>query len=433
MRNENAQYVSASPRWILLAVLLLAPPAAAQDWAKPVLSQSQRLDLRDLGYPMVNEIPADSSAITSLLAARDGNIYGATSGREAYLFIFQPATNKVRHLGRVAGQQGVHHALAEDADGNLYLGSGKSMFEEFPLTPGKPGEEHIDKLLWNDVQRHFSSDAGGHLYRYRPGKSNAAVKLPDMACDLEDLGIPRAHNAVYALTSSPDGLELYGLTYPDGHFFIYNVKAARFADLGPVDREIVFHGPERKWRSLPRALVCDAAGRVFTSGTGGALIYYCPQAKKLVETRLRVPGDYYRVQFYQDHAVVEGFAAAASGLIYGGTCDGYVFSLDPAKMKLVNLGKPRASRRLRCLTVARNGKVYAMAGERSASAPCQAYCYDPADGGWSELGLLIVDRSPYYYWRGYQFDAMTTGPDGTLYLGESERRSHLFLLIPTDH
>ena len=29
-----------------------------------------------------------------------------------------------------------------------------------------------------------------------------------------------------------------------------------------------------------------------------------------------------------------------------------------------------------------------------------------------------------------QFDAMTTGLDGTIYLGETERRSHLFLLIP---
>ena len=44
--------------------------------------------------------------------------------------------------------------------------------------------------------------------------------------------------------------------------------------------------------------------------------------------------------------------------------------------------------------------------------------------------LLIVDRSPYYYWRGYQFDAMVVGLEGTLYLGESERRSHLFLFLP---
>jgi hypothetical protein len=69
-------------------------------------------------------------------------------------------------------------------------------------------------------------------------------------------------------------------------------------------------------------------------------------------------------------------------------------------------------------------------GERSSSRPCQFYSYNPASGGYNDLGLLIVDRSPYYYWRGQQFDAMTTGTDGTVFIGESERRSHLFLFIP---
>ena len=55
-----------------------------------------------------------------------------------------------------------------------------------------------------------------------------------------------------------------------------------------------------------------------------------------------------------------------------------------------------------------------MAGERSPSRPCQFYSYDPQTGGSKDLGLLIVDRSPYYYWRGQQFDAMITGKDGTI-------------------
>ena len=91
------------------------------------------------------------------------------------------------------------------------------------------------------------------------------------------------------------------------------------------------------------------------------------------------------------------------------------FLLIRLAMKLTNLGKMRASRRLRCLSVGPDGKVYIMAGERSSSRPCQFYSYDPMTGGYDDLGLLIVDRSPYYYWRGQQFDAMTTGKDGTIY------------------
>ena len=118
------------------------------------------------------------------------------------------------------------------------------------------------------------------------------------------------------------------------------------------------------------------------------------------------------------------------GVISGGTTDGYLFSFDPNKMKLVNQGKVRATRRLRCLTVGKDDKVYLMAGERSVSRPCQFYSYDPETGGFENLGLLIADRSPYYYWRGLQFDSMTTGSDGTVYVGETERNSHLFIYIP---
>ena len=145
---------------------------------------------------------------------------------------------------------------------------------------------------------------------------------------------------------------------------------------------------------------------------------------------MKIPGDYYYIQFFTDYAVVDYFAKDKTGLIYGGSSDGYLFSIDPTAMKLSNLGKVRSTPRLRCMTVADNGKVYIMAGERSASRPCQFYSYDPQKAEFEDLGLMIVDRSPYYYWRGQQFDAMVTGKDGTIYLGESERRSRLFLFIP---
>jgi hypothetical protein len=405
-------------------------PVAGQDWAKPLFRNLQRLDLRDLGYAQSNEIPANSSAITSLLTAHDGKIYGGTSGEEAYLFVFDPGINKVRHLGRIPGQQAIHHALVEDSSGRVYLGTGRNVLAPVPLTAGKAGGPKLDQLLWNDIQAHFRKDAGGHLYRYVPRQSDDKVKLVGMDGDVEDLGIPVAGNAIYALAIHPAGTEIYGLTYPDGHFFVYDIAGNKYRDLGEVDRQKVFHGPERDWRSLPRALAVDPQGRVFTSGEGGKLIYYCPVACRLRATELAIPGDYNYVQFFTDHAVVDCFAPAKSGIFYGGSSDGYLFAFDPAKMKLTNLGKPRAARRIRCLAVGHNGKVYLMAGERTAAWPCQAYCYDPREGGFSELGLLIVDRSPYYYWRGYQFDAMTVGLEGTLYLGESERRSHLFLLLP---
>jgi len=417
----------------LLLLSLCFRPAAAQDWAKPLVSNAQRVDLRDLGYPLVNEIPAESSAITSLLTASDGKIYGGTTGQQAYLLLFDPTINKVRHLGLIPGHESIHHALVEDDQGNLYLGTGRTMFEPLSLTPGTPGSGKIDEILWQDIRNRFKDYAGGRLYRYDPKRSNAKVKLADAPAEVEDLGIPVPGNSIYALAISRRHKQLYGLSYPDGHLFVYDLAAKKCRDLGPVDQEVVFHGPERDWRSLPRALLFvedGQAGRVITSGTGGALVYHVPGSAKITVTSVRVPGDYNYVQFFKDHAVIECLAQAGPGVVYGGTCDGFLFRLDPVKMKLVNLGKPRPARRLRCLAVGLNGRVYLMAGERAASRPCQFYCYDPREGGFEELGLLVVDRSPHYYWRGYQFDAMTTGRDGTIWLGESERRSHLFMFFP---
>jgi hypothetical protein len=62
---------------------------------------------------------------------------------------------------------------------------------------------------------------------------------------------------------------------------------------------------------------------------------------------------------------------------------------------------------------------------------CKLYSYD-LDGqdGFRDWGVLAVDRSPYYAKRAYQFDAMSTGIDGTIFIGESDRRACLFLFIP---
>jgi len=163
----------------------------AQDWAKPVIKNQQRVDLRDLGYPYVNEIPVNSSAITSLITARDGIIYGGTSGEEAYLFLFDPASNKVKHLGKIPGQSGIHHSLVEDKDGNIYIGTGQNIFEDIPLSKWGEGDDKLDVTLWKDIKRHFIGYSGGHLFCYHPSENKDNVKLPDMKCDNEDLGIPR--------------------------------------------------------------------------------------------------------------------------------------------------------------------------------------------------------------------------------------------------
>ncbi len=420
--------------FLCLAVLIsfTAPAGSlqAQDWKKSYVTNLQRLDFRFLGYPEVNEVPANSSAITSLLTSSSGIVYGATTGDTAYLFMFEPSTNKVRHLGKVADQQSVHHALAEDDQGNIYIGTGLNPFAGIELSGRHLGDKSLEETIWKDIKAPFAGYPGGHLFRYNPARENERVKLPHMQCELQDMGVPLAANSVYALNSSPDGKIIYGLTYPDGHLFAYDIASAAFSDKGPVDNKLMFHGPERHWRSLPRALIATADGRVFTSGTDGYLVYYDPATDKIERTGYMLPGDRFPGED-ATYAVAEYFTAGHDGKIYGGASDGHLFSFrakgDP---HLKNLGKARSVRRLRCLTTGADGKIYLIAGERTSTKHCMLFAWDPRDPGYENLGMVIVDNSPHYYWRGFQFDAMATGLDGTIYMGESERKSHLFMYIP---
>ncbi len=317
----------------------------------------------------------------------------------------------------------------EDGDGYIYAGAGLDMFRQVDLTSKIPNaRDSVSDMLWRDIRKPYERYAGGHLYRYDPRAGDGKVFFPEDAFPAEDLGVAVAHNGIYALAIDPRSRTIYGVSYPDGRLFAYEIAQKNFKDLGEIDRKVFFHGPERDWRSLPRALAVDNAGRVYTSGENGFLVCYDPAAGKIQPTGLRIPGEYYPVQAYTGHPVVEYLAADETGLIYGGSSDGYLFSFSPAANKLVNLGKPRVSRRLRALTLGRDGRVYIVAGERGE--PCRLFSYDPKGGGFRDLGVLAVDRSPYYSWRGYQFDSIAAGPDGTIYLGESERRSHLFLYLP---
>ena len=416
----------------LLAVFVLvaAPAAWAQKWVNPNFD-SHRLDYRDLGYPDVSAIQADDTPITALLTAADGMVYGATSGKSAaHLFLYDRAINKVRPLGRIGDARGVHHALVQDRNGTLLIGGGLSMLAPVKLTQEFPGGfRAIEEQLWKDIAAPYADYAGGHLYRYAPATGDTGARLPGEACPLEDLGVPVKGNTVYAMALDVKARRLYGIAYPDARFFVWSLeKNKTVVDLPLLDRK-VYSGPERTWRSVPRALHVAPDGRVYTSGEDGRVVYYDPAAKKLVRTDMQIPGEYYEAWNYYGYPVLEAWTAAPDGTLYGASSDGYLFRLSPGRDRLVNLGKPRLSRRVRGMTLGPDNRLYLLCGE--FEEPCKLFSYGLDGGeGFRDWGGLTVDRSPYYAKRAYQFDAMATGIDGTLFMGESDRRACLYLFMP---
>jgi WD40 repeat protein len=384
------------------------------------LPGAERFELRDLGVPHVNAIPPDESAVTSLIVGPAGNIYGGTTGPVCHLFVFSPKLNRVKPLGQIDGHQSIHHSLSFGGDGILYIGTGLDEIKQYPISDPVPGHGGIVISLWNDIKQRYNNYDGGHLFRYNPSNNEKTRVEIGQTCKLEDLGIPVPHNGIYNIVASPDGNRLYGLTYPDGHFFIYDIKTEKFFDKGEIYQERVYGGPNRTLRSISRNLICDDNGNVYGSADKERLFMYDIEKDEIVKLELRIPHIYI--------AVVEVFVKDTSGIIYGGTSEGYLFNFDPKFKKLINLGKPLDQMRIRALTIGLDAKIYGIAGERKDR--CHLFAYDPETGGYSDFGIINVDRTPYYVWSGKQFDAMVTGLDGTIYIGESERKSHLFLFYP---
>jgi outer membrane protein assembly factor BamB len=377
------------------------------------------MDYRTLGYPNFNEIPGDAAFITALAAGPD-QIYGATSGVQSYLFVYAPNTNRVKPLGRLGDAQGVHHSLAVDAAGIVYIGTGKNLLKSFTIKPDLSfGLNHISQDLWTQVKEHYSGYAGGHILRYDPSAEPKTSK-PDQPAIVKDLGVPVAGDGIYCMTLDPNRQVLYGITYPRAHFFLYDLKAGRMEDKGPIFKDVLFGGPDdRTLRTLPRNLVVADGGDVYTSTDDGYLLRFDVVAGELKTLKARLPGEAMQV--------VEAWIRDGA-ILYGGTSEGFLFRFSPGTGEVENLGKPMISQRIRGLALGADRMLYGLAGDRSL--PNLLFRFDTQKRRYDVLGGVAADRSPLYLWRGQQFDAMVAGADGTIFMGENDRGGHLFFYIP---
>ena len=361
------------------------------EYDRSVVSQV-RIDARDLGYPPADVIPSGESAITALVTAPSGALYGATSGKRSHLFVLEPRHGYVQPLGYLQDVTGVSGALAATPNGDIYIGA---------------------------------ANAPGHLLRYTPHANDGARQIRVHApCETKDLGVAVEHEGIFALESDPHGDTLYGITSPNGYFFTYDISQSKFATHGRIAEHKI---PGEKFETellLGRALIADRRGFAFTSGEGGALLRFDPATKHLDKLPLTVPTAPGREPYNR----VDAWTIDAAGVLYGGSSDGYIFRLDPEILRVENLGKPLNQYRIRGLVFARNGKLYGAGGDDDEMA--RLFSYDAARGVYEVLGFIDVNRRPYYTWQAYRIGAMALGRDGTIYLGESERKSRLYLYFP---
>jgi hypothetical protein len=382
------------------AVSLRAQREAGYDAS--VVKQT-RIDMRDLGYPPEDVIPSDECAIRALAVAPDGVLYGATSGTRSHLFTLSPVHGYVQPLGVLPDVTTVYHSLAISASGDVYAG----------------GSIGVDNNAAG-----YDRYAGGHLFKYaRRANERGGIRI-GRPLDVEDLGIPVASEGVYNLAIDRDRGMLYGTSYPGGHFFSYSIADKRTLQHGALAQRRIPGEKFENERAIGRALAIDGEGDVFTSGEGGHFYRFSAKSQKLEALDALLPG----VPGRQVYSRVDAWAAGTGGVLYGGTSDGYLFRLDTQKLRVENLGKPLNQYRIRGLAFAGNGRLYGVGGDDDEMA--RLFSLDPSRGVYELLGMVDVNRRPYYSWQAYVIDSVIAGLDGTIYLGQAERKSKLYLYYP---
>jgi hypothetical protein len=397
----------AAPCLLLLAVTAL--PAGRARAAEPV-------DLfgRGEGIVLDRAIPANERGILCLAFGDKGQFYGGTTGRAAHLFVCDTDKGEVRSLARLPGGVGFAYQLLRLPDGSLIGG-----------TQADP----------TGIALQVDPGAVGHLYRFIPDT--------DKPARVEDLGVPVAGQGICTLAYSPATQEVLGNTWPDGHFFAFDLRNRKFTDHGalagyrtyeaPAQADDINRGSRQKVRyprQVSRAIaVCESGA--LTGGADGFLHRYDFTTRKVQKLAVRLPAAKGRESWASLDAAVlfprpQGRAADYACLL-GGTSDGYLFELrisDKKQPVLLPRGKPFAQGTIQGLAVEAAPDfrgVHGIAGHAEGMPRGFVWVPDGDSAGIYPGGIPHVDGAPSMA----GFGCLIAGPDGDLWAGERDRIARL--------
>jgi outer membrane protein assembly factor BamB len=271
---------------------------------------------------------------------------------------------------------------------------------------------------------YIGTSPDGHILKYVPHDEQGQNIQIGKPLPTTDLGQPIPGESIFTLTIDRYANAIYGLTAPNTHFFEYSIASGKFTDFGMVAKTIPPGEKFQTEKMMSRMLVVDQQGDVFASGENGFLFRFDTKTQKLERLLIHAPA----VPGREPWTRVDAFLLDPSGVIYGGTSDGYLFRLDPEQLTVTNLGKPLNQYRIDGLVRGPNGRLYGVGGDKDEMA--RLFSYEPSTGAYDVLGFVDVNRRPYYTWKAYVIGAMASDRDGTIYIGEDERISKLYLFYP---
>lgn len=374
----------------------------------PELAETPLLRTRMNAYPV--PVREGESAIDSLVEGPDGRIYGATSGRNCDIFAFCNILGKrVKAVASIPGPAVAENSLAIDDGMNLYAG----------VT-----SEDADGTL-HGVLHSMKIDVSLSRFEEAVGETGFAVVRPPRRL-LE----PVPGEGIRCLLHHKGARSIIGVTTPGTKLFKYSIDTGEcvvVAEISP-GRGIVARS---KGRLVSRCLLEMPDACVYGTGEGGHFFKYDVAAGEVSYFACRVPSMLVR----RDWNSAECLCSGGDGNIYGGTTDGYLFKFSPATGSVVNFGKPSLERPLGGL-VHKDGVLYGVCG--SGSGVADMFSYDLAKAHFEDLGMINYvpceggdcDMHSLTPWSAWRIGPVIKDSYGTIYLGESDSKGHLFTFRP---
>lgn len=354
----------------------------------------------------LKRLPMYRNSISSLAVVGD-HIVGGTSAKEGLNPFVFVASLKEQHLKNfkdlnevITGQRSISTGYAKGKNGVLFAGT-----------------------IAN--KRSDGSAGNGHLMQIKIATGGKIM--------IEDLGAPVPGEGIFSLVSDAKGTTLFGVTFPSGIFFRYNIarkEVKTFKDVAPTQKDI------RKFVEyslvpqdyLSKALVEDNEGVIYGSTAINRIFTFNPKDDSFKILDDNLPEVWGRRTLGQ----VESWAKSPDGILFGGNAgDGQLFSIDPATKRVRNLGKAIMMPRLRALTFAKDGKLYGIAGGYPGYA--HLFSYNPNGEGFLDLGnpefkMVAPGIEQGILWRGFQIGTMVSSEDGKyIVMGEDEDLSQLLI------
>lgn len=264
-----------------------------------------------------------------LSAASDGNIYYVLCSQSidegGQMYVLDRKTDNIRHLGdltELCGEkglktivQGKSHVKFVEADGKLYFATHIGYYS---MVDGmeKPGIPPAG----------YKPYPGGHLLAY------------DMTTGkFENLATAPSGEGILTMNMDPKRGLIYGITWPTGYFFRYDLAKKELKDLGPITGEGE-NGKGETFRVICRSIAINPEDGTAYMTTAEGSILQCRVGQDVVE---RVEGEDLKKDYF---GIYDPSSAGSMGYnwrqivwcpadkkfygVHGNS--GYLFSFDPS-------------------------------------------------------------------------------------------------------